>query len=174
MPDTNESLISTITPEFIEEHNRKVLEFWTVQLPKIKAITDDQCREIFDLWADKLACNRLALEWRERLGMTFEDQYAVGIGIKIWREVLERLDEYDEDFRPRPSDLSGAGELMGEFDGATLHYSSGRHEYRVTLGDLSETFPAGYVPRFGIDVVDLQMAEEVLDRLIAIRDSMSS
>jgi hypothetical protein len=57
--------------------------------------------------------------------------------------------------------------LMGEFDDAKLFYVPVRHRYRVELGEFHEEFPATWEPVFGIDVADMQMAEEALDRLLA-------
>ncbi|NTF17810.1 hypothetical protein G6L37_05305 [Agrobacterium rubi] len=65
--------------------------------------------------------------------------------------------------------LPGDGErvVMGVFEGATLLYLPALHRYRVELGDLNEEWIAVWEPAFGMDVADVQMAEEALDRLLA-------
>lgn len=152
-----------LSPARIAEHNAEVAAFRAEHYPRIEALTDDECRRIYERWTAPgvdMAANRLALEFRDDLGMTWPETHAVAIGIKMVQTVLERLDKHDPDFRPSPEPQD-----MGNIGDAVLRYLPETHRFRVELGGLSEEFPATYAPRFGVDASDMRFAREVAERL---------
>lgn len=150
------------TREDINAHNTKVAAFRAAHHPRLDALTDDECRRIHQWWTSRqTAANRLALEFREELGGTWPDDAAVAIGIKMLAVVLERLDEYDADFRPRPEPV-----LVREYPGGgKVWYLPAEHRCRVVYHRLQETFRPDWNPRFGLDVVDDERAQEIVQRL---------
>lgn len=163
--DTN----GVLTDDWIERHNKEVRAFRAKHFPRIKALTDDECRRIYERWTTpgiNMTANLIALEFRDELGMTWEKSHAVGIGMEMIREVLVRLDEYDPDFRPRPEP-----QLISQVGDSSLYYLPATHMFRVEVGNKAEEFRATHAPRFGVDVADLAMAEEVAARLEKSADS---
>lgn len=150
-------------PARIAEHNARVLAFRAALAPVLAAMTDEQCRAVVAMAkVDGLSMNRIAGRMRGPLGGTWDDEH-VGAGIAIYRTALERLGEYDEDFRPYPERLD-----MGEtYIGGKVYYLTESHEFEVVAGGLSERFVATWRPRFGMDVGDQATADEISRRLLA-------
>ncbi len=111
-----------------------------------------------------MAANKIALEFRKELGMTWPEDHAIGIGMKLIHTVLVRLDKYDPDFRPRPEPQYISAVEEGE-----LWFLPASGLLRVELGDLSAEFRPTYAPKFGVDAADMETAYEALDRLRGMR-----
>ena len=141
---------------WIEAHNLRVEAFRAEHLPRIEALTDDECRRICDRWDEAswdMSAARLAREFRDELGMTWPDDCADAIGLMLVPAVLRRLDRYDDDFRPWPEPQD-----MGPIADGRLWYLPATHRFRVELTDLSAEFEATYRPRFGVDSTDMDQA----------------
>nr|WP_250807442.1 hypothetical protein [Neorhizobium tomejilense] len=161
--DVSEEPECALSREWIDEHNARVLAFRAEHYPRIEALTDEECRRIYARWTtldEHMAANKIALEFREELGMTWPDENAVGIGMKMIHTVLVRLDEYDPDFRPRPEP-----EFICELGDGSLWYLPAASRLRVRLGDRHEDFRPTHAPRFGVDPSDMAAAYEALERL---------
>lgn len=154
---------SVLSREWIDEHNARVRAFRKEHYPRIEALTDEECRRIYARWTtpdEHMAANKIALEFRDQLGMTWPEESAVGIGMKLVHTVLVRLDEYDPDFRPRPEP-----EFIGDIGDGSLWYLPAASRLRVVLGDHHEDFRPTHAPKFGVDSSDMAVAYEVLERL---------
>jgi hypothetical protein len=154
---------SVLTPEWVAAHNAKVEAFRAEHFPRIEALTDDECERIYKRWTTpglSLSANRLALEFRGELGMTWQDSEAVAIGLKLVHSILVRLDKYDPDFRPAPEP-----QFIADIEDASLWYVPISSQFRVELDDSSEEFLATHDPKFGIDGADLEGAYRVLEEL---------
>lgn len=155
-----------LNDDWIEAHNKRVAAFRKEHFPRIHALTDEECKRVYARWTDPtvdMAANRLALEFRDEFGMTWPQDHAIGVGIELIQTVLVRLDKYDPDFRPRPEPME-----MGQIGEAQLWYLPAEGKFRVELGDVSEEFRAIHSPKFGVDIDDMAIAEEVVGRLTAL------
>ncbi|MCS4089227.1 hypothetical protein [Rhizobium sp. BK176] len=154
---------SVLMPEWIDAHNAKVAAFRAEHFPRIEALTDEECGRVYSRWATPgvgMSADRLALEFRSELGMTWPDSEAVAIGMKLVHAVLVRLDKYDPDFRPAPEP-----QFITNLDDAALWYLPTSNRFRVDLEDRSAEFRATNDPKFGIDSADLETAYTVLEEL---------
>lgn len=152
-----------LTPERIKAHNAEVRAFRDKMQPLIEGLTDEQCQLIVDAGLNRgLSMNRIAIEMREEVGGDWDSDYDVGVGMMLYRHALERLDEYDADFRPRPERL-----LISQEDGYEVHYLTSEGEFEVVVNDVSERFRASYRPKFGMDIGDAATAADVAIRLKA-------
>lgn len=148
---------------WLDAHNAKVRAYWARIMPLIEAMTDDQCREVLRLGKDEgFSMNRIAERMKGLLGGDWDEPYNPGVGGAIYQEALTRLDEYDDDFRPRPE-----RQYMGEIAGADVFYLTAEGEYEVVAGDRRERFEALYRPKFGMDVDDVARAVRIGEALKA-------
>jgi hypothetical protein len=158
--------VCALSKEDIDEHNARVLAFRAEHYPRIYALTDDECRRVYARWTnpdEHMAANKIALEFRDELGMTWPEEHAIGIGMTLIHTVLVRLDKYDPDFRPRPKP-----EFICRLGDGTLSYLPEVSRLRVQLGDLHEDFRPVHAPRFGVEQSDMATAFEVLEKLIRL------
>lgn len=153
-----------MSPEDIARHNAGVHAFRAEHYPRLEAMTDEECRAVYARWTspnEVTSANRIALEFRERLGGTWPLTHAVAIGIKMLHVTLERLDKYDPDFRPDPTP-----ELLEEdLDGASVWYQPADGQCRVEYEGRSEEFRPCWNPRFRLDVCDREQALAIVARL---------
>jgi hypothetical protein len=73
---------SVLTPEWIDAHNAKVAAFRAEHFPRIEALSEEECERVYRRWTTPgigMSANRLALEFRDELGMTWQDSEAVAI-----------------------------------------------------------------------------------------------
>lgn len=153
----------SLAPDWIEQHNARVKAFRDSLAPVLEGMTDDQCREVVAMAkVEGLSMDRIAERMREPLGgkWTVEN---VAAGTALYRTALVRLDEYDDDFRPRPS-RSFMGTARG---GAEIHYLAAEGQYEVVAGSHAERFKAAFVPRFGMDIDDIARAEDIALKLVS-------
>ncbi len=95
-----------MSEEEIKEHNKRVKDFWNEYNPKIKAITKDQAKQIYDLgWRQMLPMNQIAEKMQGKLDFEVPMQYDIAIGMTLYQRALEMFDLYDDDFRPKPKKL---------------------------------------------------------------------
>ncbi|MBY3433657.1 hypothetical protein HFN89_05790 [Rhizobium laguerreae] len=97
--------------EFIAGHNAWIEAFKSEYLPRIKALTDEECARVYERWAEpgmRMSPDRIALEFRHEFGMTWPESHALGIGIELIRTVLARLDRFDPDYRTQRSPDDGS------------------------------------------------------------------
>jgi hypothetical protein len=152
------------TKQEIAEHNARVEAFRVEHYPRIEAMSDAECRRIYKRWTtphEDMNAEKLAREFKAELGGAWPDSHGIGIGIKILHVVLERLDEYDDDFRPCPDPVL----MEKNFHGGRIWYLPAEGRCRVEYDGRHETFRPGWNPRFGLDVLDRKTALEVLGRL---------
>ncbi|WP_327211286.1 hypothetical protein [Rhizobium leguminosarum] len=152
------------TKQEITEHNARVEAFRAEHHPLIDAMSDALCRRIYMRWTapgEDMNAEKLALEFKDELQGTWPDSHGIGIGIKMLHVVLERLDKYDADFRPRPEPVL----MEKNFHGGRIWYLPAEGRCRVEYDGRHETFRPDWNPRFGLDVVDQETALEILARL---------
>jgi hypothetical protein len=148
----------------IADHNARAARYYAGVNPIIETMSPEQASAALDAWKAGLRGVDLASAMTG-LFQVPEIDFAEAFGLAVVTRALEIAGEYDDVLRPDPQGEERVP--MGEFEEAKLFYIPARHTYRVELGDLFEEFRAGWEPRFGIDAADGQMAEEVLDRLLA-------
>jgi hypothetical protein len=152
------------TEKEIAEHNARVEAFRAEHHPRIEAMTDALCRRIYKRWTTRgedMNAEKIAREFKGDLGGTWRDSHEIGIGIKIVHVVLERLEKFDDDFRPRSEPVL----LEKNFHGGRLWYLPAEGRCRVEYDGRHETFRPDWNPRFGLDIVDQETALEILGRL---------
>lgn len=161
-PPANES--RELSDDWIEKHNARVADFDAELYRVLDAMTDDQCREVVAMAKEEgLAMNQIAERMRTPLGGKWADNEHVRAGIDIYQSALLRLDEYDDDFRPRPARIP----MATTADGAEIFYLTAEGEYEVVVAGRSARFKAGFDPKFRMDVSDAARAEDIARKLIA-------
>lgn len=156
----------TLNPAWVEDHNAKVEAFRAELAPLIEAMTVKQCRAVCRAAGKEgLAMNRIGERFREPLNGKWPDESHVAAGMAIYRHALERLDKYDDDFRPRPRRLH-----MGSVEGGEIYFLTADYQYEVVVGDRTERFRPSWNPRFGMDVFDQMAAAEIATGLQAGAD----
>lgn len=145
-------------------HNARTARYYEVATPLLAAMSSEQAAGALAAWK---AGRRDADLGAAMAGLfqVADIKFPEAFGNAAVTRALEIVGEHDEELRPDPQNEERV--LMGEFEQAKLYYVPARHAYRVELGDIFEEFRAGWEPVFGIDVADAQVAEEVLDRLLA-------
>ncbi|MNU29070.1 hypothetical protein D3C71_175170 [compost metagenome] len=152
------------TKDSVAEHNARAARYYAVATPILEAMSSEQAADALAAWK----AGRRGADLGAAMSGLFQVpdvEFPEAFGNAAVTRALEIVGEYDEELRPNPQNEERV--LMGEFEQAKLYYVPARHTYRVELGDLFEEFRAGWEPVFGIDVADAQVAEEVLDRLLA-------
>jgi len=153
-----------LSDDWIEKHNDRVANFDAELYRVLDAMTDGQCREVVAMAKEEgLAMNQIAERMRAPLGGKWADSEHVWAGIDIYQTALSRLDEYDDDFRPRPARIPM--ETTG--DGAEIFYLAADGVYEVVVAGRSARFKAGFNAEFGMDVSDAARAEDIARKFIA-------
>lgn len=152
------------TKDSIADHNARTARYYKTVAPIIEAMSPEQASAALASWKAGVRGGDLGSAMTD-LFQVPDIELPEAFGAAVVSRALEIAGEYDAVLRPDPQNEERV--LMGEFDEAKLYYVPARHTYRVELGDLFEEFRAGWEPIFGIDVADAQVAEEILDRLLA-------
>jgi hypothetical protein len=153
--------------------------FWDDVYGRISNLPGATCEEIVRLGKEfGVAMNGIAsIMKRRQIGFTWDDRYDVGVGRHLYQHALTVLDQYDPDFRPEPGK-----DLMHETEDGTgtklkLFYQPhiNMFEVEVSRGEqtLTETFKAGFPPKFGVDVSDHNQALSIGEKLAARLDAES-
>jgi hypothetical protein len=159
-----------LSREWIEAHNARVYAFWAEYEPKIKAITREQAEQIIDLGLTQYkGMNRIAIEMRGKLDFDIPEGREVAIGSALYKQALEMLDLYDPEFRPKPERV-----FMMTIRGAEVFFLPHAYQYEVTLNGVTRNFKPNWNPTHGMDINDVQQADEIAQELGGTEDETST
>ncbi len=149
--------------ENLDQLNRNLQKVEDFVKTKVDALSAARLRQIYEeIAVEGRSISEIATLLAPELDLDRNAYAANRLGSAAYLKSLEFLDKYDDDYRPRPG-----RDFMGQIDGKVdVYYLPHLRSYDVVLGDFSETFRATYVPRFGIDVSDMGIIEEIADRLL--------
>jgi len=124
----------------------------------VESLSASQCKLLISM-VDSGRDLRVMAKAASRIwGGDFDGGTAEVVGPSLYRQLLKRLNRFDDVHRPAPS-----VEFMGQFSGYDVHFLKPDFVYRIRGKGLCRSFSPRYMPVSGMDIEDVMTVLDIID-----------